>query len=124
MKNGLLFLLFLCPLVASGQANISDSLALKLVERHKIANASKMTMPGYRIQVFFGNERAKAQEIRTECMQNFPDLATYLLYQQPNFKVRLGDFKTRLEASATLQKINEYFRSAFIVPDDVKLPTF
>lgn len=81
-----------------------------------------MTMPGYRIQVYFGSERTKAQEIRAEILLSHPDIPAYLIYQQPNFKVRIGDFRTRLEASGFLKKIEYHFKSAFIVPDEVKLP--
>lgn len=95
--------------------------AFKLVERHKQANASRMTMPGYRVQVYFGNERARATELRTELIRLFPEQGAYLLYHQPNFKVRVGDFRTRLEAAGFLEKIGEHFKGAFIVPDEVKL---
>lgn len=94
--------------------------AMLLVERHKQSNAARMTMPGYRVQVYFGSERSKAMEFRTELMRLFPDMGAYLLYHQPNFKVRVGDFRTRLEAAGFLQKISEHFKGAFIVPDDVK----
>lgn len=100
----------------------SDSLALELVERHKKANATKMSMTGFRIQIYFGSERAKATEIRADFTKNFPDIASYLIYQQPYFKIRVGDFKTRIEASGFLKKLEDHYTTAFIVPDEVKLP--
>jgi hypothetical protein len=36
--------------------------------------------------------------------------------------VRVGDFKTRLEATGFLSKMQSQFEQAFIVPDEVKLP--
>ena len=45
-----------------------------------------------------------------------------MIYQQPNFKVRTGDFRSRIEAAGFLHKINPHFTNAFIVPDEVKLP--
>lgn len=79
-------------------------------------------MPGFRIQVFFGPERQKAQEAKTQLSALYPENQTYLVYQQPNFKVRLGDFKTRLEASRFLQRVQGNYPGAFIVPDEVRLP--
>lgn len=81
-----------------------------------------MSMPGYRVQIYFGNDRTKAQELRSEFLQLFPSVPAYLVYHQPNFKVRVGDFRTRLEAIGFLNKISGSYQSAFIVPDDVKLP--
>ena len=79
-------------------------------------------MPGYRVQVFFGSERQKAQEAKLQTTALYPDLGVYLVYQQPNFKVRIGDFKTRLDATRALREVQLNFPGAFIVPDEVKLP--
>lgn len=115
-----IFLIY--PFFAVGQTDTNDSLAKKLVERHKMVAASKMSMPGYRIQIYFGNDRNKAQEIRSAFIQLYPETPAYLIYQQPNFKVRTGDFRSRIEAAGFLHKINPHFTNAFIVPDEVKLP--
>ena len=108
--------------ISSIESN-TDSLSRELVERHKKANASKMSMTGFRIQIYFGSERAKATEIRADFMKNFPEIASYLIYQQPYFKIRVGDFKTRIEASGFLKKLDDHYTTAFNVPDEVKLPS-
>jgi hypothetical protein len=100
----------------------SDSLARELVERYKKVNATKMSMTGFRIQIYFGSERSKATEIRADFSKNFPEISSYLIYQQPYFKIRVGDFKTRIEASGFLKKLEDHYTTAFIVPDEVKLP--
>lgn len=79
-------------------------------------------MPGFRVQVYYGSQRSKAMEIRTEVLKKFPQSAAYIIYQQPNFKVRLGDFKTRLEAMKLLDEVRHDYGQAFIVKDEVKLP--
>ncbi len=118
----LLTFFLLAPLLSVAQSDTNDSLARKLVERHKLVAAAKMSMQGYRIQIYFGNDRNKAQELRSGFIQLYPEAAAYLIYQQPNFKVRAGDFRTRLEAAGFLKKISLNFSNAFIVPDEVKLP--
>ena len=94
----------------------------RLVDHHRKIGALKNSMPGFRIQVFFGPERQKAQETKTQLTALYAENQTYLVYQQPNFKVRLGDFKTRLEASRFLQQVQSSYPGAFIVPDEVRLP--
>jgi len=117
---------FICfPILSYSQTPTThrqDSLATLLVERDKKLNAAKMTMAGYRIQIYFGSERAKAQEIKTDFGTYYPQTASYFIYHQPNFKIRVGDFRTRLAAEGFLKKIAEHYSTAFIVSDDVRLP--
>jgi len=51
----------------------------------------------------------------------YPSYATYLDYQAPNFKVRVGDFKKRMDAEELLLEIRKAFPAAYIVPDEVEL---
>jgi len=99
-----------------------DSLIHVLMNRHIAINQAKKTMPGYRVQIYFGSDRSKANDVKTDFLQLFPSKGAYLIYQQPNFKIRVGDFKTRLEAMSFLKEIQSLYSAAFIVKDDVKLP--
>ena len=99
-----------------------DSLIHQLVNRHIAINQAKRSMPGYRIQIYFGQNRTKANEVKTDFLQLFPKTGAYLVYQQPNFKIRVGDFSTRLEALKFLKEIQSLYAAAFIVKDEVKLP--
>lgn len=101
---------------------IADQKIKNLVERHKSLNESKMTTSGYRVQLYSGSQRAKATETKDEFSRLFPDIGSYLVYQQPNFRVRVGDFKTKLEAERFQRTINTIYPSAFIVKDDIKMP--
>jgi hypothetical protein len=126
-KLSLLFLSFIClnGLVKAQNQIVNtsnDELISDLVERHKRNGLMKQTTAGYRIQIYFGSERSKAAEIKTDFFNNFSNTPSYLLYQQPNFKVRVGDFKTRMEAAAFLESIKEFYTTSFIVPDEIKLP--
>lgn len=100
------------------QSNEIDKLLLK----HLQINSENESIDGYRIQIHFGGEREKAKTIKTKFLQQFPDVAAYEVYQQPNFKVRVGDFRSRLEAQKFMSEINMYFPSAFIVADEIHLP--
>lgn len=108
----------------SGQNKIvsQDSLANTLVEKHKRLNAAHSFMPGYRVQLYFGNDRNQATEMKSDFLLNYPKIGAYVLYHQPNFKLRVGDFKFRLEAVRFLQDVKADYNAAFIVQDDVKLP--
>jgi hypothetical protein len=104
------------------QVNSYDSLFNSVAERLKEINKSKMSMPGYRVQLYFGSERIRANQLKADFLQEYPDVGAYVIYHQPNFKLRVGDFKTRLEAKKFLDEVQTRFAVAFIVSDDVKLP--
>jgi hypothetical protein len=95
-----------------------DSLVEKNIEINKAANG----IQGYRVQIFFGSERKLAQDAKTKFLQLMPDEEVYLIYQQPYFKVRVGDYRTKLEAEAVYRKLLHEFDKLFIVPDKINLP--
>lgn len=92
------------------------------VEQLKEINRGKQTMPGYRIQIYFGSQRSKANELRARFAGRFPEMNAVVSYHQPNFKVRAGDFRTRMEAQSKLEIIEKEFPGAFVVPDEIRLP--
>ena len=79
-------------------------------------------MPGFRVQIYFGGVRPKAAEVKLEFNSRYPAFPAYLTYNQPNFKVRVGDFATRFEAQKLLKEIEGKFPTTFVVADDVNLP--
>ncbi len=99
-----------------------DSIANRLVEKQRKLNAVRQSMPGYRVQIYFGSDRNHATEMKTEFLHLYPKIGAYVLYHQPNFKLRVGDFKSRLEALKFLKEIQADYNTAFIVQDDIKLP--
>lgn len=92
---------------------------LDTLYQHRTAHPS---MKGYRIQLFTGAERLGALDTKSELQKNFPEAEVYILYQQPYFKVRVGDFRTQAEAQQLYHKLLPVFPKAFLVPDDINLP--
>jgi hypothetical protein len=76
-----------------------DSLIQKNIEGNKLAEG----IPGFRIQIYSDADRKGATDARNKFLQLYPDADAYLIYQQPNFRVRVGDFRNRLEAHALYQ---------------------
>jgi hypothetical protein len=106
----------------SDKINIIRSRSIdSLVNRHKSLNEQKKTVPGYRIQIYFGSQRTKANETKASFMQKYPDYNAYIIYQQPNFKIRVGDFRTRLEAYRLYKELQAEYESAFIIRDEIRL---
>ena len=109
--------------IVKGKIEIVQSPEIKsLMDKHIEINEANETIDGFRIQIHFGGEREKAKSIKTNFLQHFPEIPAYELYQQPNFKIRVGDYRTRLEAQKAMVQITPYFASAFIVVDEINLP--
>jgi hypothetical protein len=52
----------------------------------------------------------------------YPDIPVYLTWQAPYFKVRVGDFSTRMEAAGFLNKIKKNYPIAWVIRDKIKYP--
>jgi hypothetical protein len=94
----------------------------ELFSRYTAENASNPSIDGYRVQLHFGNDRDKAKEVKTKFLKLYSDIEAYESYQQPNFRIRVGDFRTRLEAVKFQKQIHQQFPGAFVVTDKVSLP--
>lgn len=92
----------------------------KKAEYHRLTNGEQ---DGYRIKLFFGADRTKANEARENFLELYKteNYTTYQEYQQPNFVVLVGDFPTKREAFEVLKKIQSEFPQAFIVKTKINL---
>jgi hypothetical protein len=78
---------------------------------------------GYKVQVFSGKSRWEANKVRSELINNFQnEISAEVVYQAPNFKVRVGNHRDRLAATKQLLELKEAYPGAFIVKDEIKLP--
>jgi len=80
---------------------------------------------GWRIEIFFeaGNHSKKqAMEAKAEFVEKYPDVPCYVMFQQPYYKVRVGDLRTKMEAEKLLKKIEANYPNAFVVNDDINFP--
>lgn len=93
----------------------------ELLNKHIEIN-SKATIDGYRIKIHFGADKNQAYEIKRKFSEKFPDVPAYAKYDQPNFNIRVGDFRTKLEAYKFLKEVQIEFPSAFLVQDDIEFP--
>ena len=80
---------------------------------------------GYRIQIFFDSgthsgERARKAKEEFEAL--FPEIPGYVTWKAPNFRVRVGDFRSRLEAEKALKEIAEEYPNAWVIKDEINYP--
>ena len=98
----------------------------RIMEELRMKNASVDTnkLQGYRIQIFFGSDMRQAQAAMGTFRARYPQYSdqVYQLYQQPSWKVRVGNFYREIEAQALLQDLLLHYPGAFVVRDEIELP--
>lgn len=96
------------------------------VKKAEIAKTTKVIRSGrgFRIQIYNGNEKAQAINKKIDFMRRYPDVATYMTYTQPLFRVKVGNFQSRKEAQSFMSQIGSFYGTAMIVPDFIVINTF
>ena len=99
---------------ANAQEKLTDNKhIISLIEKKRTYNKSNGN--GYRIQLYNGLER-RARSLRNRFKVEYPDVYTKLIYKQPEWKIQVGNYKTRLHADRALNEIREKFSGAIVVP--------
>jgi Sporulation related domain. len=102
-----------------------DARITDMLMRNNQINQKRNGTDGYRLEIYFGSDtkaREKASRVKNEFNVVFPDIASYLLFQTPNFKVRVGDFRNKSEALKAKAFIASKYPNAFIVKDLIRFP--
>ncbi|MET2983799.1 SPOR domain-containing protein [Aureibaculum conchae] len=105
-----------------GSLTIQSSESIKnIIAKKKAHNKNTTKVKGYRIQIFFGSEQG-AYKAREEFKSLFPEVYLKVENFPPDWKVRVGNYKTRLEADRALVEIKEAYLGAIVLPEliDVK----
>jgi hypothetical protein len=100
-----------------------DSLIKKQIQINEATTRdSRRNIPGYRIQVANSNDRNQVFAIKTRIYQAYPELKPYLIYQPPNYKLKVGNFRTPDEADPYLQKLTrDYPTGVYLVHDIIEV---
>ncbi|MGB0892447.1 MAG: SPOR domain-containing protein [Flavobacteriaceae bacterium] len=119
MKNRLIIVaIFILSLTTSynslSQNVTNESENIKSIISKK-RNYNKTHGFGYRIQLYNGNEQ-RARKIRATFKQMFPDNFSKLKYEEPEWKVQVGSYKTKLEADKDLIRFEKKFSGIIVIP--------
>jgi len=102
----------------------SDAIS-SIMKKSIIINEAKPLISGYRIQIYSVsgvNSKDKVNKEKAEFLLKDIKAVAYIVYQSPYFKLRIGDYRTKLEAYHYLQEIIEEYPFAFVVKDEINSP--
>lgn len=137
------FLLFVCSFVDAQEFNDFQSVAVEmdevvnkkmldtigvvsitqdvrveeLLRTDSIINSKNPGFSGYRVQIFSGKstDKEKAFEVKKQFSELFPNERAYVVYQAPDFRVRVGNFRTKLESIELYKACVKYFPNCYPV---------
>jgi len=114
-----LFLLITPSLIGqeNNQSINQDSSIIKLLKLKTDYNKKIYESSFYTIQIYYGDLK-EADSILKVFSEEFEEIETSLIFETPNYKVRVGNFKNIIDASKNLENIKRKFRSAFILKND------
>jgi hypothetical protein len=128
----ILFLSALHPAFTQEQAKDSQNVSIyqdkrvdELVQKQIKLSETNNNLDGFRIQIFSdsgNNSKTRAQTAMDEFLAKHPEVRAYLVFKSPNYKVKVGDFRTRLDALKYLSQISSDYQNAFIISDQINLP--
>jgi hypothetical protein len=96
----------------------------RLIEKHRQYNQANPGVDGFRVQIFFdsgNNSKRAAQTAREKFMEGYSEVGAYLTFNSPYYRVRVGDFRTKLEAEGFLFQLATAYPNAFTVPDRIRI---
>ena len=87
-------------------------------------NASK-TISGYRIRVYYDNSpqaRVRSESIENTLQTQYPEHKVYRSFESPNYKVMLGNFRSKDEALRIFNQLKKTYPTAYIIKDNIEYP--
>lgn len=106
-----------------------DSLIAKRLELNKArptttnpASSAIVSSMGYRVQIYYGSDRREVFSKQAQFKSEYPKLNTYITYKEPNYYLRVGDYRTRLEAQKFLNELRPNYPTLFIFREKINAP--
>ena len=87
-------------------------------------NAGK-SISGYRIRVYYDNSpqaRTRSEAIEQSLLEQYPGHKVYRSFESPNYKVLIGNFRSKDEALRIFNVLKKSYPTAYIIKDSIEYP--
>ncbi len=87
-------------------------------------NATK-SISGYRIRVYYDNSpqaRTRSESIENALTAQYPEHKVYRSFESPNYKVLIGNFRSKDEALRIFNALKKTYPTAYIIKDNIEYP--
>lgn len=123
-------MLVFCPFLTEAQTkgslelNQSNEIGV-IIKKHIDILQNDNTIDGYRIQIFMeaGNDAITHADSVMDVFTNaYPKIPAYISFGQPYYRIRVGDFRTRLDAERALENIKHKYPNSFVTTERIIPP--
>ncbi len=105
--------------------SISQSPSVRTALKSYVSGNALKSISGYRIRVFFDNSqnaRTKSESIERYISNTYGGTRVYRTYDSPNYKVCVGDFRTKDEALGLYNSLKATYPAALIIKESINYP--
>ncbi len=101
---------------------IQDIRVDELLKTDQNISAKNPGFTGYRVQIFSGRstDRERAFKVQEEFNELFPEERVYVVYKAPDFRVRVGNFRSKIESIELYKACLKYFPNCYPVKTRIR----
>ena len=106
-------------------AKVTQSATVKQALQKYIGGNAEKSISGYRIRVFYNNDpqaRSRSEVIERNLKEQYPGIGVYRSFESPNYKVCIGDFRTKDEALGIYNALKGTYPTAYIIKESINYP--
>lgn len=115
-------LIFLLILLSSfsliSQVNIRQD---PRIDSYLVKKKNKI-ISGYRVQICFDPDKKLVEEVRNRFVSSYPKIDTYMNFDAPYFNLKVGDFRTQIEAQSFAEKLQGAYTLNIVHREQINLP--
>ncbi len=104
---------------AENGINPSTARMVSLGSKVDKKNGKRVKVRGFRVQIFSGSSRNAAYAAQASFERSYKGIGAYVTYAEPNYRVKVGDFRSRAEATNFMRELRSQYNNVFIFTEDV-----
>ena len=111
--------------VMGSGVKVNQSQSMRSAFDSYVSNNAGKKLTGYRIRVYFDNgqnARARSESIARSISNAYPGMGVYRTFESPNYKVTVGDFRTKDEALKVFHALKASYPTALLLKDTINYP--
>ena len=111
--------------VLGSGVKVNQSQSMRSAFDSYVSNNASKKLTGYRIRVYFDNgqnARNKSEAIARSVSAAYPGIGVYRTFESPNYKVTVGDFRTKDEALKVFHSLKSTYPTALLLKDTINYP--
>lgn len=113
-----LFIAFMANDTTAQITYAEDAAVSALYNQYINQNKATTYTLGYRVQILSTADRRKMEQVKASFTSKFPEFIPVWTYEAPNYKLRVGAFKTKLETERIRHVLRSEYPSVFPVKDN------